>query len=225
VTLGAAIAGAFRSPFCNGGGKAHDPAYEGEVDTVYLGCWRPSVFERVGLFDPELVRNQDDEFHFRLRRSGGRIWQSPRIRSRYAPRRSLAGLFRQYVQYGFWKVAVIRKHRALASWRHLVPALFVGSLLLLAALFLLAWVLGWDVAAAIAAAALAVELGLYAIAGGAATLALARCLRPPALLVVPLAFAVYHFAYGAGFLMGLLSQGKSPAWGAALAKLFTALTR
>jgi succinoglycan biosynthesis protein ExoA len=129
--VGRAIAAAFRSRFCTGGGKAHDAEYEGEVDTVYLGCWTRSVFDRAGLFDTTLVRNQDDEFNFRLRRLGGRVWQSPRIRSSYSPRASITALFRQYLQYGFWKVAVIRKHRALASWRHIVPVLFVVSLLLL----------------------------------------------------------------------------------------------
>src|SRR5579862_9556598 len=84
--VGRAIAAAFQSPFCCGGGKAHDVNYEGEVDTVYLGCWPRSVFDRVGRFDPELVRNQDDEFNFRLRRAGGKVWQSPRIQSTYTPR-------------------------------------------------------------------------------------------------------------------------------------------
>src|SRR5579863_3983984 len=129
-TVSKAIAAAFRSPFCTGGGKAHDPNHEGEVDTVYLGCWPRMVFKVAGLFDPDLVRNQDDEFNFRLRRLGGRIWQSPRIRSSYTPRGSLVALFRQYMQYGYWKVAVIRKHRSLASWRHAVPPLFVASIVL-----------------------------------------------------------------------------------------------
>ena len=128
--IGKAIAAAFQSSFCAGGGKSHNPHFEGEVDTVYLGCWRRSAFDRFGFFDPDLVRNQDDEFNFRIRRQGGRILQSPKIQSTYTPRSSITSLFRQYLQYGYWKVAVIRKHRSLASWRHLVPALFVSSILL-----------------------------------------------------------------------------------------------
>src|SRR5579864_6640867 len=168
--VGKAIAAAFRSSFCTGGGRAHDPNYEGEVDTVYLGCWKRSLFETAGLFDPDLVRNQDDEFNFRLRRMGARIWQSPRIKSLYTPRNSLIALFRQYMQYGFWKVAVIRKHRALAAWRHAAPPLFVGSILLGAALTMLCAALGMSGAAVWIAAGLGGELLVYTLACVAAAL-------------------------------------------------------
>jgi succinoglycan biosynthesis protein ExoA len=222
--VGSAIAGAFQSRFCAGGGKAHNPSYEGEVDTVYLGCWSRSAFDKAGLFDPDLVRNQDDEFHFRLRRLGGRIWQSPRIRSSYTPRNSIRALFRQYLQYGFWKVAVIRKHRALAAWRHLVPVLFVSSLLLWPSLIALSAALGMHNVAATADAALGTELAVYLLACAASTVPLARSLDPRALLIVPGVMAIYHFAYGLGFLIGLLNPaGRSSA--ASSGGLFTALTR
>ena len=106
-----AIMAAFQSPFAAGGARGHDPVYVGVVDTVYLGCWPREVFDRIGLFDEELIRNQDDEFNLRLLRAGGKIWQSPQVRSWYRPRESLRSLFRQYMQYGYWKVRVIQKHR------------------------------------------------------------------------------------------------------------------
>jgi|SRR5579863_2300131 len=223
--IGKAIAAAFRSPFCTGGGKAHDPNYEGEVDTVYLGCWVRSVFDRVGLFDPQLVRNQDDEFNFRLRRAGARVWQSPRIKSTYTPRGSIAALFRQYMQYGFWKVAVIRKHRALASWRHVVPALFVGSVLLSPVLIAVAAALGASTFAIAIGAALATGLSIYVLACVAAALPFARCLEWRALLILPGVFAVYHIAYGLGFLTGVLKLTGGASQKAAPERLFTALTR
>ena len=105
------------------------PHYSGPVDTVYLGCWHREIFERIGFFDEELVRNQDDEFNcLRIVRSGGKIWQSVSIKSRYTPRTSLAALFNQHVQYGYWKVRVIQKHKIPASLRHLVPGCFVSLL-------------------------------------------------------------------------------------------------
>src|SRR5437867_3445709 len=113
--IGQAIAAAFQSSFANGGARAHNPNYSGPVDTVYLGCWRREIFDRIGFFDEELVRNQDDEFNLRLSRAGGLIWQSPRIKSWYRPRASLRSLWRQYVQYGYWKVRVIQKHCLPAS--------------------------------------------------------------------------------------------------------------
>ena len=131
--VGRAIAAAFQSPFAMGGARGHDPSYEGTVDTVYLGCWPRRVFDQIGLFDEELVRNQDDEFNLRLTEHGGRIYQSPRIRSWYTPRNSLRALLNQYKQYGYWKVRVIRKHQKPASIRHLVPAAFMCSLVMLGA--------------------------------------------------------------------------------------------
>jgi succinoglycan biosynthesis protein ExoA len=219
--VGKAIAAASRSRFCTGGGKAHDANYEGEVDTVYLGCWARSVFTRIGLFDVDLVRNQDDEFNFRLRRMGGRIWQSPRIRSTYAPRDSIGALFRQYLQYGFWKVAVIRKHRALASWRHVVPALFIISIPLLATLGALAAALGASGTAVALSAALVIELSVYALACVAASLPFARSLHWRSLLMLPAVMAVYHMAYGLGFLGGIFRR----SGGSAPSRFFSALTR
>ncbi|MBV9081578.1 MAG: glycosyltransferase family 2 protein, partial [Acidobacteriaceae bacterium] len=95
-----AIAGAYHSPFACGGARFHNVEFEGYVDTVTFGCWHKEIFGRIGHFDESLVRNQDDEFNLRLRRAGGRIYQSPRIRCWYEPRSSLATLFRQYWQYG-----------------------------------------------------------------------------------------------------------------------------
>jgi glycosyltransferase involved in cell wall biosynthesis len=216
--LGRAIASAFRVRFCTGGGKAHDADYEGEVDTVYLGCWPRSVFSKIGGFDPELVRNQDDEFNFRLKRAGGRVWQAPRIKSIYTPRASLKALFRQYMQYGFWKVAVMRKHRALASWRHMIPVMFV-----LANLFLLALAAFPTALRPYALAIWSGMLALYFAGAIAAAYGTARRDSWDLFPLLPVVFLTYHVAYGSGFLMGLLywpfHTGESKS------ELFTGLSR
>ncbi len=126
-----AVAAAFQSSLVSGGALSRDLAYEGEVDTVYLGAWPRSTFARFGGFDEQLVRNQDDEHNLRIHRGGGRIWQSALIRSSYCPRARVSDVFRQYRQYGYWKPFVMRKHGQAAALRHLVPGLFVASLLLL----------------------------------------------------------------------------------------------
>src|SRR5262249_4322481 len=94
-----AIAGAQSSPFGVGGATFRTGSKEGcDVDTLAFGAYRRDVFERLGLFDEEMVRNQDDEFNFRVRQSGGRIWLDPAINSRYYSRASLRGLWRQYFE-------------------------------------------------------------------------------------------------------------------------------
>jgi GT2 family glycosyltransferase len=129
-TRARAFAAAYHSPFSTGA-RFHDENYEGWIDTVPYGCWRKETLERLGLFDETLVRNQDDELNLRLIRAGGKIWQSPDIVSWYSPRATLTALFLQYFQYGFWKAAVVRKHRLPGSWRHLVPVAFVLTHILL----------------------------------------------------------------------------------------------
>ncbi|HEX5356956.1 MAG TPA: glycosyltransferase family 2 protein, partial [Aquabacterium sp.] len=130
-TVQRAIAAAFQSRLVAGGALSRDLAYEGEVDTVYLGSWPRQTFERFGGFDETLVRNQDDEHNLRIHKGGGRIWQSASIRSTYFPRDSKMDVFRQYRQYGYWKPFVMKKHGQAAALRHLIPGLFVGALMLL----------------------------------------------------------------------------------------------
>jgi glycosyltransferase involved in cell wall biosynthesis len=191
--LGRAVAAAYHSRFSTGGARFHDVAYEGLVDTVTYGCWRRESFDRFGPFDEELVRNQDDEHNLRIVRNGGRVWQTPRIVSWYQPRASLSRLFRQYMQYGYWKVRVIQKHRLPASVRHLVPGLFLCTLLALA------------VAAPFWGPALWALAGLsaaYALVLLAASVSASRSAGWALLPVLPLVFACYHFGYGYGFLRG-----------------------
>lgn len=192
--MGRAIAAAFQSSFAVGGARGHDANYEGSLDTVYLGCWPREVFDRIGLFDEELVRNQDDEFNLRLARAGGKIWQSPRIRSWYSPRGSLGELFRQQVQYGYWKVRVIQKHRMPASIRHLIPALFVISMFFLPVLSTWWALAGWTWLAL---------AGTYSIFNIAASMMAAARHGWELLPLLPPVFACYHFGYGCGFLRGI----------------------
>lgn len=200
-----AIALAHQSRFGCGGARFHDPSYEGYVDTVMYGCWRKSKLEELGLFDEELVRNQDDELNLRLTRQGGKIWQTPLIRLWYSPRSSLQGLARQYAQYGYWKVKVIRKHQIPASWRHLVPAAFAASLLILGIFANFSWWGRW---------LFAVLLGTYLLASIGASLLACRSPKNWWLIPeMPVVFAVYHFSYGIGFLFGLwdLAVNRKPA--------------
>lgn len=201
---GRAIARAFQSKWSTGGGRAHDPDYEGWVDTVYLGCWPRCAFERFGLFDESLTRGQDSEFNYRIWRKGGRVWQTPRIRSWYQPRRSLSALFRQYAQWGYWKVAILKKHRAPASHRQLAPALCLLALLASLPVMLIE---PWAVAPVAAAVA------LYALANLAVAAAVMRAEEEPRgsifemvvqTLLLAIVFPVFHFGYGYGYLRGLV---------------------
>jgi succinoglycan biosynthesis protein ExoA len=200
--LSSAIAAAFQSRWLAGGARSRQVEYSGWVDTVYLGCWPRATFERFGDFDETLVRNQDDEHNLRITRGGGRIWQSADIRSAYRPRNSLAALWRQYQQYGYWKPFVIRKHGGAASWRHWLP----GGLVLCLALSAVLALMGgpWWMAALLPGLYLAVVLG--------ASLAIAAQTRWAHGPWLPLVIPTCHLGYGLGFLLGAFDawRGKGP---------------
>ena len=204
----AAIAAAFQSRWVAGGALSRRLDHDGQVDTVYLGAWPRATFDRFGGFDEALVRNQDDEHNLRIVRGGGRIWQSPRIRSAYRPRARLAQVFRQYRQYGYWKPFVMKKLGQPASIRHVVPALFVVALAL-AVVLAVAGMAAASMSAGHATVAatlwpLAALLTAYgaALALLTAGVATSASLDAPALLRVPLVIATYHVAYGLGTVAG-----------------------
>jgi glycosyltransferase involved in cell wall biosynthesis len=191
-----AVGSAMDTPFGGIHWSRHGSGARVEVDTVPYGAFRPEAFQRAGVFDESLVRNQDDEFNLRLRLAGGRIVLDPSIRIYYTPRGSFRGLFRQYYQYGLWKVPVMRKHGRVVSARSLAPVAFVGSLVVLALLA------PWFRPAAVL---LALEVGIYV--AGALVFGI-RALRSRSeqwrlLPRVLASFVTFHVAYGLGMLVGL----------------------
>ncbi|MCX7862585.1 MAG: glycosyltransferase family 2 protein [Bacteroidales bacterium] len=125
------ISKAMSSPFGVGNAYFRTGLSEGFVDTVAFGLYRSEVFNYVGLFDEELVRNQDDEFNYRILKKGFKIFLSRKLAATYYVRTSFKNLFRQFYQYGYWKVYVNKKHRTITTLRQLVPFLFVMYLFFL----------------------------------------------------------------------------------------------
>jgi succinoglycan biosynthesis protein ExoA len=196
-----AIAAAFGSRFGSGGAASRRVDYSGPVDTVYLGTWRRSELLRLGGFDESLLRTEDDELNLRILRSGGKVWQSARIRCWYRPRSSFSALAAQLYQYGYWKVPLIRKHRLPASPRHLLPVAFLAALVGLGALGFV-WPPAW--------LALALLAGSYTAAALGAAAAIERPWHAPLRWAsIAWAFACMHFAYGAGFARALFDAAFS----------------
>jgi len=219
--FGKVVALATSTPFGIGGGRFHYSEEEEWVDTVYMGAWPRTVFDAIGFFDEELVRDQDDEFNYRLRAHGGKILLCPKIKSVYAVRSNPQALWRQYYQYGFWKVRVFQKHPRQMSLRHFVPPLFVVSLLF-SFLFSLASFLFTTRWSPITEYWLLIP-AIYILANLSASLwTIAQKARPTpyTLILLPLVFAILHISYGLGFLAGLLKfsnrwgdkRGKTPAF-------------
>jgi succinoglycan biosynthesis protein ExoA len=195
TAFGKAVSVATSTPFGVGGARFHYSNAEEWVDTVYMGAWRRSVFENLGLFDEELVRNQDDEFNYRLLDHGGRILLNPNIRSHYYNRSSFSKLWMQYYQYGLYKVRVMQKHPRQMRPRQFAPLLLVSALL------------GGMVLAPFSRRLRFLLLLLtlaYVVTNGTASLLTARRFGSAHLFRLPLIFAVLHLSYGLGFLRGLV---------------------
>jgi cellulose synthase/poly-beta-1,6-N-acetylglucosamine synthase-like glycosyltransferase len=158
-----------------------------------MGAWYRDQLRGAGGFDEEMVRNQDDELSYRLRRLGRRVYLEPGLRSEYRPRGDWWKLWRQYFQYGFWKVRILQKHPGMMRMRHFVPSIFVltGTTMTLAALF-----------SSYAAWGLLIGVVLYFSLGSLAAVKSRGELRQRALL--PLVFFALHSSYGAGFLAGMI---------------------
>jgi succinoglycan biosynthesis protein ExoA len=192
-----AVAAAMDSPFGGIGWTRLSGPDPVETDTVTFGAFRPAAFEQAGLFDETLVRNQDDELNLRLRRAGGRIVLDPRIRVFYRPRGSLAGVWRQYYEYGLWKVAVMIKHRRAQTIRGMAPLAFVLSTIAL---------LAASPRSRVARRLLTLEWGLYGLSGlvfGTRTLRK----RGESISLLPRVLAVFpafHVGLGLGQLVGWL---------------------
>lgn len=200
TTFARAVAVAMSHPLGVGMATHHFPGYEGYVEGAPFPALRRWVFGRIGSFDERLVRNQDDEFNYRIAQAGGKSYVSPRVRYVYYVRESPRKLFRQYFQYSFWRIPVIRKHKRPTTLRQLVPPFFfAGVLALLAAGLALksVWV------------ALALP-GSYA----AVLLLLGLSLVPrvgwKVGLLVPVAVATMHVAYALGIGYGLFSTAFRP---------------
>ena len=167
------------------------------VDTVPFGCYRRAVFDRIGMFDPELIRNQDDELNARLLKRGGRIMLIPEVVSYYYARGSLRQVGRMFYQYGYFKPLAAWKVGQVMTVRQLVPALFVGALLVSSVLA------PWSVLARLALAAAA---GAYTAAAVASAALALRKHGPRCAAALLLVFPVLHVSYGAGFIIAVLER-------------------
>ncbi len=195
--VGRAIAAAMSSTFGVGGAAFRTVRDKTMlVDTVPFPAYTRRAIDIAGPFDEELIRNQDDEYNYRLRKLGARILMASDVRSDYYCRTSLRSLWLQYYQYGFYKVRVMQKHVLQMQLRHFVPPLFVlfvvGGLILgsVSAWVRRLWVLvllTYGLAILIASIVAAHRTGVH---------------RP---WLLPVAFPILHLSYGSGFLVGLVA--------------------
>jgi succinoglycan biosynthesis protein ExoA len=184
-----AVAICTSTAFGVGDSKFHDETAEGYTDSVYLGAWRKEIFKTTGLFDEAMLRNQDDEFHYRAKSKGMKIYLNPEIKSWYYPRTNLRTLMKQYFQYGLFKPLVLKKVKSEIKSRHLIPSAFILYLLSIPFLYFITGQL------AIIPLVIYFILDIYFSFSKQETVS--EKIR--SLLIYP----ALHISYGCGFLLGL----------------------
>ncbi|MGV3610988.1 MAG: glycosyltransferase family 2 protein [Fluviicola sp.] len=190
--MGTYIAKAMSTSFGMGLGNFRTLSESGYTDTVTCQMYPMWIFEKVGNFDEELVRNQDDEFNYRVVQAGGKIFYDTAISLKYYGRGDLKQLWKQFLQYGYWKVYVNKKHKAVTTLRQLVPPAFVFFLFLVPFLFLINLFLGYIGASV---------LGFYLFLNLAVSAINAKSMDEFTSIVV--IFPLLHISYGWGYLKGI----------------------
>jgi succinoglycan biosynthesis protein ExoA len=197
--FGQAVAAAMSHPVGIGNAKHRYPTYEGYAEGACYPVFRREVFEKIGLYDEMLVRNQDDELNYRLAKCGEKVFISPRARYSYFIRETPSRLFRQYFEYGYWRVAVLRKHRIPASFRQIMPPLFMAVMLssVIAGLSLPGW---WRLTAATIPMLYGMTLLMVGVMQSHKT-------GWRVAVLFPIAAAIMHVAYAMGFARGMMKRG------------------
>ncbi len=196
TTVCHAIAIASSHPFGVGGSKHKIGVKElTTADTVPFGCYRREVFDRIGLFDTDLTRNQDDEFNARLTNHGGKIYLIPQLVINYTARDTIGKMRRMYFQYGLFKPLVNKKLGHPATIRQFFPMLFLLGIITGGMLSYVSDIILWMYVAVLA---------LYVLIGMAiGCKSAAKFKKPLLVLMMPYVFANVHLSYGYGYLAGI----------------------
>lgn len=190
--MGNAIAKMLSSRFGVGNSQFRINGESGYVDTVPFGAFKREVFSKYGGYDERLVRNQDNEMNFRIRKNGGKIFLASDIRFSYYCRDSVRGISTMARKNGMWNIITWKLCPGSMGVRHFVPFAFVVSLVLLSVLgisFPLFWML------------LAMELALYFMLDICFSIKQASRLKE--FFALLMLFPVFHIAYGFGSLLGV----------------------
>jgi len=185
------IFGAGNSPF-----RGNLSAEVQEVDTVAFGCYRRDVFERIGLYNENLVRSSDMDLNIRLKKAGGKILLVPDIAADYYAVEGLRSFWRHTFSDGVWATYPFKFTRRPLRPRHAVPLVFVSSLVGFIAASLI-----WQAFAYV----FFLIVGVYFLTACIFSIQIGLEKRDVRLvLLMPLIFTIRHIGYGVGSMWGCI---------------------
>jgi cellulose synthase/poly-beta-1,6-N-acetylglucosamine synthase-like glycosyltransferase len=189
-------------PFAMGSANYRWSKKEQFVDTVVYAAYRRELFDELGYFEENFTISEDAEFNWRIRNAGHRIFYSPKIKSYYYPRSSLKRFFKQIFRYGILRVNVLKKHINSIKLLHIIPPLFVISIVSILILSLF-YPVFWNV--------IFLFLAAYFLVSFLSVIFNPIVKSIDLYLLLPLLIFVMHFSWGLGFLIGLILP-KSDKW-------------
>lgn len=170
------------------------------VDTVPFGCYKKDIFKKIGLYNEKIARGYEMDLNLRLRKAAGKILLFPDIVSYYYIRSNLKDFLKHNFLNGFWVTYHFRFVLRVFAWRHLVPLVFVLSLIgsgILAVFFPIFWQLFLFI------------LGSYFLVNIYFSLKIARREKNlKYLFIIPNIFMAHHISYGLGSIWGLVKLFK-----------------
>ena len=167
-----------------------------EVDTVAFGCYTRECFEKYGIYNEKLIRNQDIELNKRIKKSGGKIYLIPDATCTYYARENFKDLAKNNFANGQWNIltAYYTKTLSSLSFRHFVPLLFV-LMLIMPVIFSIFY----PKIAYLSILTLISYLALVII------ISLKLKDKTTSLLYLVGSFLTLHFSYGVGSIAGIFS--------------------
>ena len=197
--VGEAIAAVVSSKFGVGNSQFRTNGEDGYVDTVPFGAFRREVFEKYGMYDERLTRNQDNEMNFRIRSNGGKIFLSNDIKLAYYSRNTIKGILKMAFQNGMWNVITMKLCPGSMGVRHFVPLAFLLSLIFMPILSAFVPVFWWLFLA---------EILLYSALNVVCSLNNQNGTGKTHFFLKLIIFPLFHICYGAGSLFGIFKLHK-----------------
>jgi len=190
--MGNAIAKMLSSKFGVGNSQFRTNGQSGYVDTVPFGAFKREVFSEYGGYDERLVRNQDNEMNYRIRKNGGKIYLANDIRFSYYCRDSIKGISTMAMKNGMWNIITMKLCPGSMGMRHFIPFLFVASVFGLGILGVIHPVF-WMI--------LSLELALYLVLD--VLFSAKQAANVKELVVLAVLFPIFHTVYGIGSMIGI----------------------
>ena len=192
--IGGAISKMLSSKFGVGGSSFRTEEKSGYVDTVPFGAFRRELIDKIGGFNTQLPRSEDNEFNARIRRNGGKVYLAADICSKYYCRDTVAGILKMGLQNGNALFRTMKIDKSAMSIRHFIPFLFFISLIVQPLL---------GIALPFFRYTLLLEMGLYLLLDVYFSFLNGESKYGVCLLWL---YPLFHIFYGAGSFAGLLGM-------------------